>query len=152
MGLRMSFQFIRIKCWRTKKGWLLVSSISVSGKDECGSSHGEEGSPRSRVYCSSHLSAHTSSFFQVWHSHQAQQVCKEQDQEDCRSLGIMPLVSCCWFHLFLLDFIYPFNLPLFAQDHEDWIALGTIQQCRLGTGYRKALREEEGVEGAGKKE
>lgn len=65
IGLHVSLWFIGIKCWRTKKGGLLVSSISVSGKDVCGCSHGEEESPRSRISCSSHLSAHTSSFLQV---------------------------------------------------------------------------------------
>lgn len=136
IDLQMRFWFIRIKLWRTKKGQLLVFSVSVSGKDACGCSHGEGESPRSRISCSSHLSAHTSSFFQVEHSHQAQEICEKQDQESCHSLESTWLVLCCCFHLFLLDFIW------FVCSRSWLKAVGTILHHRLGIGYNKELQKE----------
>lgn len=57
----------------------------------------------------------------------------------------------CWSHVADLIYFFLILYELFVQD-QDWIAVGTIQQCRLGIGYEKALQEEEeGVERAGKK-
>lgn len=92
------------------KVWLLVSSISQSGKDACGCSYGKQESPRSRISCSSHLSAHTSAFFQVQHSDQAWQTCKEQDQENSEFSWHHAADD---FYLFVADFVCPFKLPVF---------------------------------------
>lgn len=101
IGLHMSLWFIKIKCWSTKWGQLLVSSISVSGKDARGCSHGEEESPRSRISCSSHFSAHTSSFFEVQHSIRPSRSVKNKTRRI-----LIPLAPCC--SSAAADFTYSF--------------------------------------------
>lgn len=74
---------------------------------------------------------------------------KNKTRRTVNSPGIMLLMI---FIYLLLILSVHLNYQYFMRDHEDWIALVTVQQFRRREEYQTVLWEEEWVEGAVKEE